>query len=202
MHSGSFSSSFYFGVIMNITIDPTFPAAANIGLTSIAIVLNDLFKKYEQPTSLLDACKVSKGFFVLPFLVFQEKRIHLKGTSSKKVTKCSARLIAYSKKPDINDKAEDECLRFIHANRCYDKEEIFKQIPNQIREAHFDEDGEATITRLLDALGGIKADKVSYYYSACVCDGAASYRIAVVHDFGTDKPYCTVTSYIVINGEK
>ncbi|BAW19280.1 hypothetical protein [Ralstonia phage RP31] len=185
---------------MNIKIDPAFPEVANIGLTSIAVVLNDLFKKYEQTSSLEDAIAVSHGLFALPFLKYQEKRIHLKGSSSKKVTYCSARLVAYSKKPDD----ERECLRFLHAHRCVEKEEVLKQIPALVREAHFDADGEITFHQLLDTLSGIKADKINYHYSSCTCEGSTSYRIGVVHEFGPEgNPYCTVTCYFVIdNGEK
>lgn len=184
---------------MIIKLDPAFPEVANVGLTSIAVVLNDLFKKYEQTSSLEDACAVSNGLFAMPFLKYQEKRLQLKTTSVKKMARCSARLIAYSKKPDV----EGECLRLIHANRCHEKEEALKQIPAPVREAHFDSEGDVTISQLLDTLGGIVADKVSYYYGVCACDGLTSYRIAVVHEYGSGEPYCTVTSYIVIDtGEK
>lgn len=178
---------------MNIKISEGLAEIANIGISSIAIVLTGLFKRYTQ-ASLIDAAeKLTTGQVVLPILLFEPIKLQLKSKTFKTTT-CDARFIVYSKQPD----SPDECLRFIHAERCIDKGPFLEKIPAAILDAFTDAENESTLLDLISTLSGIDADKVTYFYSAIQCDYVTTHSIGIVHEFGKDSPYCTATTYLSI----
>lgn len=180
---------------MNIKIDPDCPVAVNIGVTSIAVVLNDLFKGYEQSSTLEDEASVSQGVLVMPLLKYKPRTLNFKGNGTKMAC-CTARLIVYSKESDTTR----DCLRMIHPHRCHDKVKVLKEIPSNVREASFDEDGEITFSQLLDTLSCIDGDKINYHYNVYTGEGATMYRVGVVYEFtSTDHPCCIATAYFAID---
>lgn len=180
---------------MNFKIMSGFAEEANIGITAIAVVLNEVFKKYEQPVSLEEVEKISPGQLILPIMAYEHRRIHLK-TKAIKNTFCEARFIAYSKQPD----AKQACSRFIFAEKCVTREAAIDAMAVPIRDAHFDKEGEETIVDLISRLGGIKSDKVSYFYCPVTCEGVITHAIAVVHEFGPEgDPFCVATAYFSIS---
>jgi hypothetical protein len=212
---------------MHIKLSEEMPEEANVSLSSIIVVLKELFDKYTQATTIADAEKVSDGPspVILPIVAFKPRRIKLKNNGIKN-TFCEARLVAYSRamteeeyrtarEQEIKEggKPKDElpisfrelpCARFIHEYRCCeDLNELFKQVPVAVRHAYFDEDDEHTVERVLAALGGVKSDKVSYFYNPCTCEGVITHSLAVIHEFGSiDNPWLIVTSYFSINVSK
>lgn len=183
---------------MNIIIGEDLAQETSVCLSSIMVVLRELFLKYEQPTKLEDAQKVSTGQVIMPIVVFEPRRLRLKNNSIKN-TFCHARFSVYSKRPGESK----ECLRYVLPERCGEREAVLKKIPPSIRDAHFDEDGELSLERLLCTLDGIKADKVTYFYSPCTCEGAITHALAAVHEFHADEDVtCVMTSYFSISVSK
>lgn len=183
---------------MNIIIHPDFKEVANVGISEIAVILNDLFGKYEQINTLEEAEKVCQGQVVMPIMAFGPLQIHLK-TKAIKNTYLVGRFSVYSKQPE-NQK---ECLRFILKERCVSREEVLEKILPAVRDASFEKDGDETIADIITKLGTIKSDKVSYFYNPVTCEGLVSHCIAVIHEFGeADKPYCVATAYFKIDVNK
>lgn len=177
---------------------PGFPEAANISITTIAVVLNELFGKYTQFNSLEETEEVSTGQLTLPLLAFEQVRLYLKSTSIKN-TYLVGRLSVYSKQPED----EKPCNRFILEHRCKSLEEILKLIPAPIKDATFIKDGDITLMDILLKLSGIPGDKISYFYSLNNCEGVNTHCLAVVHEFGKENdPLCVVTSYFKVDVTK
>lgn len=197
---------------MLIKLDPSLPESTNISLTAAFVVLKEVFGKYEQLATLKQAEEVSKGPVVMPIVAFAPRRVKLKNNGIKN-TFCEARFAVYSKRPDetIPPKEEGEkptiktfeCLRYIHGHRTGERETTLKSMPAPVRDAHFDEDGILTIGNLVDQLGGVPADKISFFYNPVTCEGVVTHCVAVVHEFGpTEDPQVVITSYLSINISK
>ncbi len=199
---------------MLVKMSEDFAEKAQLSLSSIMVVLKEVFAKYEQPGTLEDLQKVSGGPVMMPIVQFEPHRIHLKNNSIKN-THCEARFVVYSKRPDETIPAEKEgdaptikkappCARFIHAERCISsREEMFKKVPGPVLNASFDHDGECTLEQLLVTLGAIPADKVSFFYTPCTCEGVITHSLAVVHEFlKEDEVEAVFTTYFSINVSK
>ncbi len=167
---------------------------ANLAISAMAVLLNELFGGYEQPISLEDAEKVSTGQVILPIVAYGPKAIQLKTTAIKN-TFCNARLAVYSKQPD-NLK---QCLRFINKEREITKQQLIDNIPTSVREAHFDFEGIYALINVLSSLEGIKSDRVSFFYNPCPGEGIVTHCVAVIHEFGEEgNPFCVATTYFSI----
>lgn len=180
---------------MNIKIMDGFPEEANRSIAAIAVILNEVFEKYTQPSILEEVESITPGQIVLPIMTYDRKRIHLKTTAIKN-TFCEARFVVYSKQPD----GPQPCSRFVFAEKCTDQEAMLKEMVASIRDAHFDKEGEHTLADLIITLGGIASDKASYFYNALTCEGVITHSIAVVHEFGKEgDPFCIATVYFSIS---
>lgn len=167
---------------------------ANLAISAMAVLLNELFGGYEQPTSLEDAEKVSTGQVILPIIAYGPKAIQLKTTAIKN-TFCRARLAVYSKAP--ND--PKQCLRFINKEREITKQQLIDNLPTSLREAHFDFEQMYTLISVISSLEGIKSDRVSFFYNPCPGEGSVTHCIAVIHEFGEEgNPFCVASVYFSI----
>lgn len=183
---------------MKIIIHPDFNEVANVGIAEIAVVLNNLFGKYEQVDTLEEVEKVCQGPVIMPIMAFGPLLIHLK-TKAIKNTHLVGRFSVYSKKPE----EEKECLRFILKERCISKEEMLENILPAVRDATFVKDGDETLADFLIKVGSIKSDNVSYFHNTVTCEGLVSHCIAVIHEYGEkNNPFCTATAYFRIDVNK
>lgn len=183
---------------MNIIIKPGFAEEANVGIAEIAVILNKLFKKYEQLGSLEEVATLSTGQVVMPILAFEPIPLYLKSNAIRN-PHLHGRFAVYSKLPEDSK----PCTRFILANRYKTQEAIIKELPVAIRDATFVKDGEEAIVDILLMLGAVKADKVSYFYSLTNCEGTNNHSFAVIHEYGKEgDPFCVATSYFSVEINK
>lgn len=177
---------------MNIKIDPEFPKAASQGLTEIAVVLSEWFGTSTQDVQLADAEEVSHGPLVLPFVHYKEHKLRIETNKNLKYGRIVALLVAHSK--ELDD--DNPCPRMVHWHRTSERDVTLKQIPQSIRDASFDREGDKSVMVLLDTLASIASDRVRLFYSQCVCEGTTTHSFAVVHEYGVeDNPYCVINSY-------
>ena len=183
---------------MNIIIHPGFQEVAYVGISEIAVILNDLFGGYEQVTALEEAQEVCQGQVVMPIMAFGPLQILLR-TKAIKNTNLIGRFSVYSKKPEDTK----ECLRFILKERYVSREEMLLDMLPAVRDAVFTKDSDETLGDLLTKIGSIKSDKVSYFYNPVTCEGFVSHCMAVIHEFGEEgSPYCVCTSYFKVDVSK
>lgn len=169
-----------------------------MGIAEIAVILNNLFGKYEQVDTLEEVEKVCQGPVIMPIMAFGPLQIHLK-TKAIRNTSLVGRFSVFSKKPEDKKK----CLRFILKERYISREEVLEKILPAVRDATFVKDGDETLGDVLTKLGSIKADKVSYFYNPIACEGLVSHCIAVIHEFGEENnPYCVATTYLKVDVNK
>lgn len=167
-----------------------------VGITALSVFLNETFKKYEQLVPLEIAETLNTGQVVLPIMMFEEVVVEVK-TKKPFDAKCTGRFVVYSKQPtEIKP-----CNRFIHAERCYDREVAFKNLPKSILDAAFD--AENTVNDLVTTLGAVISDKKSFFYSVNTNETSHTFQIAVIHEFGEkDNPHCVATAVIVIETDR
>lgn len=184
--------------MLKIKIKEGLDEAANVAISSIAVVLHGLFGSSDQFHSIEDAEKVSSGQVIMPIVAYEPKRINLKTTAIKN-TFLNARYSVYSKMPEEPKK----CSRFILEKRHLTKDELLKALPAQIRDATFEIDGEQTFLDVLCELEGIKSDRVHFFYDPVPAEGYVIHPIAVIHEFGkVEDPYCIATAYFSIEISK
>jgi hypothetical protein len=183
---------------MKIKIQEGFPEMANLGISTIAVVLNELFGKYDQYTEPEEAEKVSTGLISMPIVAYEPRRINLKTTAIKN-THLDARFAVYSKK----EEETKECLRFILKKRHITKEEFLKQLPAMIQQGALDTEGQYQFIDFIHKLSGIPADNIQYFYNPVTCEGYVMHCMAIIHEFGKeDNVYCTATTYMSIQVNK
>lgn len=183
---------------MHIKILSDFTESANVGIAEIAVILNNLFGKYEQVDTLEEVEKVCQGPVIMPIMAFGPLQILLR-TKAIKNTNLVGRFAVYSKKPED----QKECLRFILKERYVPREEMLLDMLPAVRDATFKHDSDETIGDVLTKIGSIKSDKVSYYYNPFTCEGFVSHCMAVIHEFGEeDNPHCVCTSYFKVDVSK
>lgn len=183
---------------MHIKILSDFTESANVGIAEIAVILNNLFGKYEQVDTLEEVEKVCQGPVIMPIMAFGPLQILLR-TKAIKNTNLVGRFTVYSKKPED----QKECLRFILKERYVPREEMLLDMLPAVRDATFKHDSDETIGDVLTKIGSIKSDKVSYYYNPFTCEGFVSHCMAVIHEFGEEgSPYCVATTYFRVDINK
>lgn len=169
-----------------------------MGIAEIAVILNNLFGKYEQVDALEEVEKVCQGPVVMPIMAFGPLQILLR-TKAIKNTNLIGRFSVYSKKPE----EQKECLRFILKERYIPREEMLLDMLPAVRDATFNQDSDETLGDVLTKIGSIKSDKVSYFYNAVTCEGVVSHCMAVIHEFGEkDNPHCVATVYLRVDVNK
>lgn len=183
---------------MNIKIEEGFPEVANLGISTIAVVLNDLFKEYGQSDEPKDAVKVSTGLVSMPIVAYLPSRLNLKTTAIKN-THLDGRFSVYSKQEDD----ARPCGRFILEKRHITKEEFLKQIPKMVLEASFNHEPDFHLVDLIQKLDGIYADQTNFFYNLVTCEGYVMHCMAIIHEYGKkDNPYCVGTTYLSIQVNK
>lgn len=183
---------------MDILIKPGLAEVANVGITQIAVILNQIFKKYDQPSSVKDAEVLSSGQVIMPIMAFEAVPLYLKSSAAKgKHVTILATLSVYSKQPDD----PRPCSSFILPERH--KEDIWEDAPTALRDATFKSDSDETLQDLFINLSSIPAEKISYFYNTIACEGTTYYGLAVIHEFGkVGDPYCVCTSYFKVEVAK
>lgn len=167
---------------------------ANIGISTLAVVLQDLFGKGDQFDEIEQAEKCSTGQVIMPIMAYEPHRIYLKSKAIKN-TFLNARYAVYSKQPN----EAKQCLRFIREDRHITKEEFAKMLPAPMRDATFEKEGEDTVLDFIFRLAGTQSDRVKFFYNVADGTGYNIHCMAVTHEFGEeDNPYCTATVYMSI----
>jgi hypothetical protein len=190
---------FYFHfTIMQIKLQEGLAEIASLAISSIAILLHELFGSHVQVSSLEAAEKVSTGPVILPILACGPKAIKLKTTAIKN-TFCNGRLAVYSKQ--LND--VKECCRFVHKERHLTKEKFIAELPVALREATFAVEDSRTLLDFIIIIANIPSDRVAFFYDPEPCEGTVTHCIGIIHEFGEEtKPYCVATTYLSIEINK
>jgi hypothetical protein len=183
---------------MKIKIKEGLPEMANVGISSMAVVLKDVFLVYGQFHDIEDAEKVSDGQVIMPIVAYEKKRINLKTTPVRN-TFCNARFAVFSKDP----KSPRTCARFIWKKRHIDKQTLIDQMPTSLREGTLDNDGMLPLINLLSILENIESDRVAFFYVPMPAEGYVTHCIAVIHEFGPEEdPYAVATAYLSVEMNK
>jgi hypothetical protein len=184
--------------MLKIKIKEGLPEMANVGISSMAVVLKDVFIVYDQFHDIEDAEKVSDGQVIMPIVAYEKKRINLKTTSIRN-TFCNARLSVLSKDPA----STRPCARFVWKKHHIDKQKLIDEMPISLREGTLDKEGMMPLINLLSILENIPSDRVAFFYSPMPGEGYVTHCIAVIHEFGPeDDPYAIATAYLSVEINK
>jgi hypothetical protein len=179
---------------MKIKIKEGLAEMANIGISTLAVVLQDLFGKGDQFADVEDAEKNQADLVIMPIMAYEPHRIYLKSKAIKN-TFLNARYSVYSKQPE--DKRQ--CGRFIREDRHISKEEFVQQLPQSIRDATFEKEGEDTVLDFILRLASAQSDRVKFFYNLANGVGYDIHCMAVTHEYGEEgNPYLVSTVYMSV----